>query len=78
VEVDRFTRVANIRPVPPTDARYFNLCWRGPIWNLDGSEDRVLKWADGPYPEQHLVEKLVGRVIGLFRPDFRNALRLAA
>lgn len=34
--------------------------------------------ADGPYDAEHLKEKIVGRVIGFYEPDFRNWFRRLA
>jgi hypothetical protein len=40
--------------------------WQMTIHGLGGGEDQTQRWADGPYSENALTEKLVGRIVGIF------------
>ena len=33
-----------------------------------------IRWADGPYQEEQAIERILGRVIGIYQPDFRPRL----
>ena len=44
---------------------------------LGTGERESVRWADGPYDEEHLMEKIVGRVVGIYEPDFMPMLRAA-
>ncbi|QHD65757.1 hypothetical protein GS397_00840 [Sphingobium yanoikuyae] len=45
---------------------------------LSGRASGPTRWGDGPYREQHVREKLIGRVVGIYQPDFRTALERRA
>lgn len=52
--------------------------WRAAIMSLAGAPNVPCPWGDGPYREHHFREKLIGRVVGIYQPDFRLQLREAA
>ncbi|WP_126173464.1 hypothetical protein [Altericroceibacterium xinjiangense] len=53
----------------------FSTCRGEMMCNLDGSPDRRVRWVDGPYKLVHAMEKIVGRVVGIYHPDFRAHLK---
>lgn len=44
------------------------------MMNLAGFPSGPTRWGDGPYREPDMRKKLVGRVVGIYQPDFRQAL----
>ncbi len=50
------------------------LQWRVNVWKLSGEVDYRPTFADGPYATEHVMEKIVGKVVGIYEPDFRKAL----
>lgn len=64
--------------VGPDDATIETRLWfadvRKPMVNLAGEVGAIGRWTDGPYRSEHFREKLMGRVVGIYQPDFRTAL----
>jgi len=52
--------------------------WQGAMYRLDGRAAEVSTWGDGPYRAEQLAEKLVGKVVGIYQPNFMPVLRPAA
>lgn len=78
VEVGLFPKQDCVRPKGEQRGPWWNTYWTNTMENFDGSPWKSLRWFDGPYPEAHLAEKLVGRVVGIYQPDFRASLSTAA
>lgn len=78
--VEAVGREYHIRPrdgSAPRDELGWTAEFRNVVSSLDGSGARNMRWFDGPYREEHFREKLVGRVIGIYEPDFRKQLLAA-
>ena len=46
---------------------------------LDGSPvGPRIQFVDGPYRDEDAMDRIVGKVVGVYQPDFRSQLRLAA
>lgn len=49
-----------------------------PLIDVTGQAVQKVKFMDGPYPPEYLIEKLFrGKVVGIYKPDFRNQIQLA-
>ena len=56
--------------------------WKACMWNTfssaDSSLSRRVMWFDGPYELEGMRQKIIGRIVGIYQPDFRAQLRIAA
>jgi hypothetical protein len=74
------TRTQNLK-VHPRDGSppEFRDCWfaewQATITNLAGTEATTHRWGDGPYNEQGMQDKIVGRVVGIYEPNAQLLLR---
>lgn len=48
------------------------------MFTAGGEFGRRLRFMDGPYSREYLQETFLGRVTGIYQPDFQNTLRIAA
>lgn len=59
-------------------ADYWNAHWRMTMQTPGQGTSLSMRWGDGPYREDGIASKLIGRVVGIYQPDFRQHLRIAA
>lgn len=78
VEINQFdtSRITQPGGAPFTEPLWAAY-WTNTVASGDGTARRV-RWFDGPCRTQAMAAQLIGKVVGLYQPDFRQQLRLAA
>lgn len=77
VETRRFSRPGSIVGWDGA-SEYWQLCWNMEMRSIDGGASRTTRWADGPYPADHVMPKILGRVVAIMHSAFEDRLRVAA
>lgn len=57
-------------------ATFWNAYVNNPCFDMAGEVVSVSRWFDGPYTEDGFAKKLVGQIVGIYQPDFRQQLKL--